>query len=245
MVKSEFPSSIVKIEYPVAKKFNNNSSMTTLYKDISRDQLIYVNTYDPNRQSDLFTDMSLRINTYKYNNTRLINKLDSMLQYIESYFVNNKEPIVLSRFKRINHLQPLDTWIINTSAENIKNAGLAMNMPIDRAEIHYYEFDPNGEEYPQLITSSKQQGNSVMFCIAKEEGITECELTVYPHFEEEVSVSSISYDLLTQCSVYNKEINVPLQQGSIIILSKSTYYSLHRIKGKGKCHIMIVDLYYD
>ena len=217
--------------------------MSILYKDASRDQLIYVNTYDPNRQSDLFTDMSFRINTYKDHNKRLINKLDSMLQYIESYFVNNKEPIIISRSKRTNNLHPLEKWIINTSAENIKNAWLVMNMPIYGAEIQYYEFDPNGEEYPQLTTCPTQKGNSVMFCITKEEGITECELTVYPHFEEEVSISNVSYDFLTKCSFYNKEINVPLHQGSIIILSKSTHYSLHRIKGKGKCHIMIVDLY--
>lgn len=222
--------------------------MTTLYKDTARDQLIYVNTYDPNMQSELFICISLTINKYKYHNKGWADKLVDMLQYMDSYFMNNKKPIILLR--NINpisllYLPPLYTWIINTAMENSKNAGITINMDAYSAKIKYYEFEPNGEEYPQFLMNLTEKGNSVLFCITKEEGITECELTVYPHFEEEVSISNVTYDIFTQCSTYNKELHVPLQEGSIVVLSNSTHYSLHHIKGKGKCHIMIVSLYYD
>ena len=226
--------------------------MTTLYKDIARNQLIYVDNYDPNKQAELYSYVNLTYYSYKAKNksdSGFIQKIDEWAKYIDSYFNHNRSLQLYQTFRPMSAslTDPLytPTWIVNTAVELSKKAGLTPNTDKYGAKIRYYEFESNGQEFEQLTTCHNQKGNSVLFCVTKEEGITECELTVYPHFEEEVKISNLSYNLLTQCSAYNKELYVPLKEGSIVVLSDSTFYSLHRIKGKGKCYIIIVKLYSD
>lgn len=84
---------------------------------------------------------------------------------------------------------------------------------------------------------------TALFCIQCDDTLEGGTLLFYPQYDEESSISSTLSQLITQCSLPRREMEVPFPPGTMILLSGNTWYTMDSLRGKGTCIIMIVDFF--
>lgn len=86
---------------------------------------------------------------------------------------------------------------------------------------------------------------TLLFCIQRDEGFQGGNLVFYPQYEEENSITAALSQLITQCRIPYKELDVPFSPGTMILLSGETWYSMEPLRGKGTCLLMMIDFFTD
>jgi hypothetical protein len=127
-------------------------------------------------------------------------------------------------------------------------------------EYHYYTLDPEcvgtTSSRPFCVNQMEQgvhhpdqyrlrccechpyeRAYTLIYCIERSETIKGGHLVFYPHYVEERA------DYVTSCVTPQKELDIPLNTGSAVLLSGDTYYTIQPLTGPGKCLLMMVDLY--
>lgn len=65
-------------------------------------------------------------------------------------------------------------------------------------------------------------------------------VTYYPHYREETEITSAITSLLFQCGIPNKELHIPFKQGTLLVMSGSTFWKLNPLKGKEDAYTVVV-----
>lgn len=96
--------------------------------------------------------------------------------------------------------------------------------------IHYYE-EPPAATY------------TVVYCLKRDETLKGGHLVFYPQYHEENTFTELLTHLVTRCSSIQREIEVPLRKGSVVILSGDVCHALQSFQGHGECILMMYDVY--
>ncbi len=125
---------------------------------------------------------------------------------------------------------------VKEGEETYKNTPFCLNMvPTDEdvstnaRRICYYDF-------PYI-------SYTVIYCLTRDETLKGGHLVLYPNYEEEFATTNVLKQYITQCSMVQHELDVPLTAGSVIILSGDVHHAIQSFTGHGDCILLVVDLY--
>lgn len=161
---------------------------------------------------------------------------------------------------------PVWNTLIDICFEAMHGTGLIPNKQKKGYDVKvstYHDVLEEGEEGPETFVTSLnevivseyverrselyQEGYVCLVCIKQSADQKGGGVTYYPNFIEEVSLSSVLTNLATQCIVPcatpNRELDIPLQQGEIIVLSGSTHWKMNPMKGKDDTHVIRLDFF--
>jgi hypothetical protein len=77
-------------------------------------------------------------------------------------------------------------------------------------------------------------------CILSIKQQNSCGITYYPNFIDESDMTTILTNFLFQCSVPHKELEIPLKQGNLLLMSGATYWKKHYRKGKEDAYTVTI-----
>ena len=153
-------------------------------------------------------------------------------------------------------------WI-RLSLDLIKSVGVKINTMyngnnngnidnIGHVSVNYQEFtiddgfetDQDRKRYYEYRSPKNNDKDNDMyvciFCLQKDDGIKDGQLAIYPHFSDECkNFSYLSYP----CFSYHKDMILPLEERSVIVLSGRTVYNIPNISGKGVMRLLSVVFY--
>jgi len=231
--------------------------MTTLYRDPRQDYLLIHSTVDQAtlaRWKQQIEDYMER--SEKENEKGFWNQLQ---HYMDTYFDSSfAEPYTLYHTVTSADLlsmfppdkKPIGSYMVSyrrwqldeehPSTEKKAPFSLTNCLPGDgrfSAENHRmnYAYDRNYDWRYREYTA--------LFCIRCDEGVTGGTLLFYPDYDEESSIGSTLSQLITQCSLPRREMEVPFVPGTMILLSGNTWYTMDALRGKGTYLLMIVDFF--
>ncbi len=84
---------------------------------------------------------------------------------------------------------------------------------------------------------------TVIYCLTRDETLNGGHLVFYPNYEEELAPTNLLKQYMTQCSMAQHELDLPLTVGSVIVLSGDVYHAIQPFTGHGDCILLMVDLY--
>lgn len=123
-----------------------------------------------------------------------------------------------------------------------KEQPFSLSQTISDDDLHPYETYRINHVYEQNY-KRRYLEYSALFCIHRDEGVEGGSIVFYPQYEEENTISSTFSQLITQCALPRKELDIPFTPGSMILLSGNTFYSMEPLRGKGMFLYMIIDFF--
>lgn len=244
--------------------------MTELYRDIARNQRVVLFTLSEEERKELQESSQKARARYDERPKNIFDSLSTTFTGIMDYLCDYYEPLVIYSHKDyLDAMIPAShSWIRpeRTTTEQFTKAYQAQRprtrSPLGRSyvEYQYYTISPDSVTanslQPFCINQQKQGSHhpdefrlkcsecnyydrsyTMIYCIERSDTVTGGNLIFYPHYAEE------NADYLTACIAPQTDLDVPLREGSAILLSGDTYYMIQPMRGQGVCRLMIVDLY--
>lgn len=234
--------------------------MTTLYTNMENKYLV---RYDTMKEENITywkaeieraIDISLRrekgyLETIGETFNSYFSYFNSYVYPFSLYYRFRNESIVLHLYKdlfSITDKRPAGKWILSYRRYELVGDGresyksrpfcLSRSIPGDHSTEDYrldfmYDENKGFKEY------------TLLFCIQRDEGLQGGSILFYPHYDEENNIGSTMGQLMGQCSLQRKELDVPFHTGSVVMLSGHTRYSMEPLKGKGTLLMMILDFF--
>lgn len=232
--------------------------MTTLYRDPRNDYLIIHSTVDPLTLGRWKQQIEQYIENDEKQEKGFWNHVKEFIEgYIDSSFA---EPSTL--YHRIQFPQadlvslfpadkkPVSDYLISyrryelTDEKPLTQKGLPFSL--SRCVLGSDDYPHDGYRLSHVVDQNpirRYREYTALFCIQRDEGLQGGTLLFYPRYDEESTFESTLSDLMTQCALPRKELEVPFPPGTMILLSGKTWYSMEPLRGKGTCLLMIVDFF--
>jgi hypothetical protein len=148
--------------------------------------------------------------------------------------------------KYIPHLESFH-WI-RISLELLKQVEIVINIQdIAHVRVIYkdltideqFESDYDKQHYYQHGRSSLDEVYTCIYCLQKDPTVTDGHIVLYPNFSQECA-NSTSF---LPCFTNHMNFDLPMKEGSVMILSGQTVHNIPNITGHGSMRIMGVTIY--
>lgn len=230
--------------------------MTTIYTNT---ETKYFVRYDTMKDTDLeiwkacvTRTLNARAELEKNTFSSLI---ESSLRYFHSYvypfsvyytFSKEVTPIYKDLFS-ITDKRPAGKWILSYRRYELNEEGRQTykGQPFSLTHSACGSHDDENYRLDYVYDNNKVGFNdyTILFCLQRDEGLQGGAILFYPHYREENTFTSTMGQLMSQCSLSRKELDVPFKTGSMVMLSGYTRYSMEPLKGKGTLLMMILDFF--
>lgn len=221
---------------------NDHTYIKLVYNDDLKKQLVGSGTISPDIVNTLHKQFNIAKENYEKRELTWAEKFNSWI-----YGVPNNKLEFFQNFTstRKNSLLEQSSWI-RLSIDFIKSIGIKININnmnevdyIDEVIIRYKEFtvgdgfEEDGYSYFYEYSDNVIQ---CIFCIQKDEGIKDGQIAFYPNFTDECK---FGYG----CFLPHKEMILPVEKGTVIILSGRTVNNIPKISGNGVMRFITVFFY--
>jgi hypothetical protein len=223
--------------------------MNILYRDDNRKQLLAYDTMDNDFREQLHQFFNKRKHKFfnrKFGWMELIQNLFNPLIYnpfrlSETFTYNNidkgmKYENIIDNIISMS-LSIIDSNIGLDSKINIKENTVKFKYFEIKMEANDEEYDYDKQHYYAFNETEYENNYGVVYCIKKDHAIKDGNLTIYPHFTEENTLSKLFSSM--------KEIAIPTTENSIIIMNGTTIHNVPRISGTGTIQLLYVIFHND
>jgi hypothetical protein len=220
--------------------------MKVLYKDDSRKQFLSYDTMDDEFKEVLQKFFNKRKKQYMEREIGWSEWFDNMMKpptynpYRMAETYTYKEHV-----KGVKYDVPLDI-IISKSLDIIHTID-GVTIKGDLVKFRYFEikmdnsdepYDYDKQHYYQFNELDNENMYGVMYCIKKDSTIKDGNLTIYPHWEDDTTISNL-FGLFGNV----RNIEIPTEENSIIVMNGTTFFNVPKISGTGTMQILYVIFY--
>ena len=213
---------------------NNDNEIKILYEDKTRDVLV---GYGRCPESSLIK--------YRHQFDRIVesyeNREKGWMEWATEWLESKKDRLSFVDYfddvKKGNEPRS----IIRQSFELLESIGVVMehadvkiryatmdvgeDFEYDYDRQHYYRFDKEEDKEDE-----NKNIYGCIFCVRKDSGVNDGNIVIYPNF----------VDVYNTCFTSHKEMDLPFDMGSVIVLNGSTVHNIPKITGKGVMRVIYV-----
>jgi hypothetical protein len=128
--------------------------------------------------------------------------------------------------------------IISLSINLLTQAGIQLKKAHGHTgyvHLQYIEMTNLTQHGAQYYYEFNENVYSCIYCFQKDPSIVDGHFSFYPHFKEECNVTNI-----TKWFSDHNELSLPLEPGSVILLSGKTVYNIPKVSGNGAIKLIQV-----